>query len=80
MKKIMGLFWGALLISGSLAAQTTKDKIEKAIKDSKREENAAKADVQIFSNKKVCDTGSAVINQRATTKKSTTKKTKKKNN
>ena len=79
MKKIMGLFCGALLISGSLAAQTM-DKIDKAIKDPKREENAAKADVQLFNDKKISDTGSAVINQSVAPKKSTKKKTKKKNN
>jgi hypothetical protein len=80
MKKIMGLFCGALLISGALAAQTTKDKIDKAIKDPKREENAAKADVQLFNDKKISDTGSAVINQSVAPKKTTKKKTKKKNN
>jgi len=80
MKKIMGLIWGALLISGSLAAQTTKDKIDKAFKDPKREENAAKADVQIFNNKKISDTSSAEINQSTAPKKSAKKKTKKKNN
>ena len=79
MKKIMGLIWSALLISGSLAAQTTKDKIDKAIKDPKREENAAKADVQIFNNKQITDTGVAVTNQSAAPKKSAKKKTKKKN-
>jgi len=80
MKKIMGLLWGALLISGSLVAQTTKDKIEKAIKDPKREENAAKADVQIFNNKKINDSDTAVINESAAPKKSAKKKTKKKSN
>ena len=80
MKKIMGLLWGALLISGSLAAQTTKDKIDKAIKDPKREENAAKADVLIFDNKKISDTGSAIINQSTAPKNSAKKKSKKKNN
>jgi hypothetical protein len=80
MKKIMGFLCGAILISGSLAAQTTKNKIDKAIKDPKREENAAKADVQIFNNKKISDTSAAVINESAATKKSAKKKTKKKNN
>ncbi len=80
MKKIMGLLWGALLISGSLTAQTTRDKIDKAYKDPKRGENAAKADVLIFDNKKISDTGSSVINQNTSTKKSAKKKTKKKNN
>jgi len=80
MKKVMGLICGALLISGSLSAQTTKDKIDKAIKDPKREENAAKADVLIFDNKKISDTGSAVINQTTPPKKSAKKKSKKKNN
>lgn len=80
MKKLMGLLCGAILISGSLSAQTTKDKIDKAIKDPKRDENAAKADVLIFDNKKICDTGSAVINQSNASKKSAKKKSKKKNN
>ena len=79
MKKLMGILWVAILISGSLAAQTTKDKIDKAIKDPKREENAAKADLQIFNNKKISDTGSAVVNQSAVSKKSNKKKPKKKN-
>ena len=80
MKKIMGLLCGALIISGTLSAQTTKDKIDKAVKDPKREENAAKADVQIFNNKKISDTNSATINQNVAPKKSTKKKSKKKNN
>jgi hypothetical protein len=80
MKKTMTLIWGALLISGSLSAQTTKDKIDRAVKDPKREENAAKADVQIFNNKKISDTSFAVINQSAAPAKSAKKKTKKKNN
>jgi len=80
MKKIMGLLWGAILITGSLSAQTTKDKIDKAIKDPKREENAAKADALIFDNKKISDTGSAVINQSTAPKKNAKKKSRKKNN
>ncbi|HEY6437328.1 MAG TPA: hypothetical protein VIY47_12120 [Ignavibacteriaceae bacterium] len=80
MKKLMGILCTTILISSSLVAQTTKDKIDKAIKDPKREENAAKADVLIFDNKKISDTGSAVINQSTSPKKTAKKKSKKKNN
>jgi len=43
------------LISLSLFAQTKENKIEKAIKDPKREENSAKADVYIQNKKIISD-------------------------
>jgi hypothetical protein len=43
------------LISLNLFAQTKENKIEKAIKDPKREENAAKADVYIQNKKIISD-------------------------
>ena len=43
------------LFSLGLLAQTTQQKIDKAIKDPKREENAAKADIYIHDKKKITD-------------------------
>ncbi len=43
------------LISLGLLAQTKENKIEKAIKDPKREENAAKADVYVQNKKIISD-------------------------
>ncbi len=53
--KTLIFFLAMNLISLSLFAQTKENKIEKAIKDPKREENAAKADVYIQNKKVISD-------------------------
>lgn len=53
--KTLIFFLAMNLISLSLFAQTKENKIEKAIKDPKREENAAKADVYIQNKKIISD-------------------------
>jgi hypothetical protein len=53
--KTLIFFLAMNLISLNLFAQTKENKIEKAIKDPKREENAAKADVYIQNKKIISD-------------------------
>lgn len=53
--KTLIFFLAMNLISFSLFAQTKESKIDKAIKDPKREENAAKADVYIQNKKIISD-------------------------
>ncbi len=53
--KTLIFFLAMNLISLSLFAQTKENKIEKAIKDPKREENSAKADVYIQNKKIISD-------------------------
>ncbi|HVE61290.1 MAG TPA: hypothetical protein VNA26_05705 [Chitinophagaceae bacterium] len=63
------------LFSFSLLGQSKEQKIEKAIKDPKREENAAKADVYIQDKHKIMDSTQL---QTATKQQAVTQKRKKK--
>jgi len=77
--KTLIFFLAMNLFSFSLSAQSKEQKIEKAMKDPKREENAAKADVYI-QNKKVISDSTQIqngIKSEAVTKKKKKKSCKK---
>jgi NADPH-dependent 7-cyano-7-deazaguanine reductase QueF len=77
--KTLIFFLAMNLFSFSLSAQSKEQKIEKAMKDLKREENAAKADVYI-QNKKVISDSTQIqngIKSEAVTKKKKKKSCKK---
>jgi hypothetical protein len=77
--KTLIFFLAMNLFSFSLSAQSKEQKIEKAMKDPKREKNAAKADVYI-QNKKVISDSTQIqngIKSEAITKKKKKKSCKK---